>query len=256
MRIRFEFELPDGRLQMPVHYNHLVQAMIYKNISPQLADFLHSKGFFYEKRQFKLFTFSKLMGKYRIQKDNSHHSRIVFYSPIHFFLSAPFGQILQEFANQMVRGTTITLGGNLLNLCSVQVLLPPVFKHKITRIKMLSPISVHSTVAKEDGSKKTYFYLPTEKEFSELVRKNLLKKYVSFLETYPEDTELSLRPLFFSEKKNFHLVIYKDHVVKGYSGIYELVGSRELKQFAYDSGLGERNAQGFGMFDIWQKNEK
>jgi CRISPR-associated endoribonuclease Cas6 len=175
---------------------------------------------------------------------------------MHFYLSAPFGQILQEFANQMVRGTTIKLGGNLLSLSSVQVLLPPVFKYRTTKIKMLSPISVHSTLEKKDGGKKTYFYLPTEKEFSELVHKNLLKKYVSFLEKYPEDIELSLRPLFFSEKKNFHLIIYKDYVVKGYSGIYELVGSRELKQFAYDTGLGERNAQGFGMFDIWQKNGK
>lgn len=255
MRIKFEFDLPRNAITLPVNYNHLVQAMIYNNISPKLADFLHAHGFLHEKRQFKLFTFSKLFGNFRIQKKTDKNTQIRFNSPIHFYLSAPFGQILQEFANKMVTGVSLDLGGNPVSLSSVEVLLPPVFKGKVTTVKILSPITVRSTRYNEDGTKQTQYYSPLETAFSKHVRANLLKKYYSFFERYPGDSEFHIRPFLFSQRKNFHLIMYKGYVVKGYSGIYELEGSRELRQFAYDSGLGERNAQGFGMFDTWEKGE-
>jgi len=135
-------------------------------------------------------------------------------------------------------------------------LLPPVFKGKTTNIKMLSPISVRSTLQTKEGTKKTYYYSPMEKEFSGLIRENLLKKYYSFLGCFPANTELTVTPLFFSVKKNFHLLLYKDYVIKAYSGVYQLEGSNELKQFAYDSGLGERNCQGFGMFEPWNNQKR
>jgi len=59
MRVCFEFE---GVGKEPVilllHYNHMVQSMIYSSISAELADFLHNQGFTHGKRAFKLFTFS------------------------------------------------------------------------------------------------------------------------------------------------------------------------------------------------------
>jgi len=253
MRIKFEFDVPGNTITLPVNYNHLVQAMIYKNISPKLADFLHAHGFLHEKRQFKLFTFSKLFGNFRIQKNTDKHTLIRFNSPVHFYLSAPFGQILQEFANKMVTGISLDLGGTPLSLSSVEVLLPPVFKGKVTTVKTLSPITVRSTRLNEDGTKKTHYYSPLETAFSQHIRENLLKKYYSFLGQYPGNSEFHIRPFLFSERRNFHLVMYKGYVVKGYSGIYELEGNRELIQFAYDTGLGERNSQGFGMFDKWEK---
>lgn len=85
MRIRFDFELPGGKITLPIHYNYLVQAMIYKSISERLADFLHTRGFVYEKRQFKLFTFSKLFGEYRIKKRAPGGTMIDFF-PVSIFI--------------------------------------------------------------------------------------------------------------------------------------------------------------------------
>ena len=56
-------------------------------------------------------------------------------------------------------------------------------------------------------------------------------------------------------EKNYHPIIYKGSYIKAYSGIYELYGSDELKQFAYDVGFGERNCQGFGMFEIYKEKK-
>lgn len=251
MRIRFDFELPGGSISLPTNYNYQVQSMIYTNISDRLSDFLHKQGFEFEKRQFKMFTFSKLSGRHRIKKISHNRSIITFYSSLYFFISSPFEPILQEFANRMVSGTTVTLNGSRLFISSVQVLMPPVFNKGITTIKVLSPITVRSTLLGPDGGHKTYYYSPMEKEFSDLIRKNILKKYYAFAGQYPQDTDFAINPLYFSQKRNYHVIVYKDFVVKGYSGIYELSGNRELKQFAYDCGIGERNSQGFGMFDIW-----
>lgn len=255
MRIRFDFELPGRKITLPINYNYLVQAMIYKNISERLADFLHARGFVYEKRQFKLFTFSKLFGEYRIKKRGPKETTIDFFSGFYFYLSSSYEEILQEFANRMVSGTTLILGNQQIYTSSVEVMLPPVFRNGVTTIKMLSPMTMRSTLQKKDGTKKTYYYSPLEKEFSSLVQKNILKKYYSFTGCHPENPGLEISPLYFSEKRNSHLVLYKDFVIEGYSGIFRLKGNAELKQFAYDVGLGERNSQGFGMFEKWEKEE-
>jgi len=60
IRIRLRGESP---LLLPKHYNHILQAFFYKNMDPQIAKFLHDFGFIFGGRRFKLFTFSKVMGK-------------------------------------------------------------------------------------------------------------------------------------------------------------------------------------------------
>jgi len=64
MRISVELEKIDAPILLPVNYNYLILSMIYRNITPSLSEFLHSEGYAYEKRRFKLFTFSRLKGKY------------------------------------------------------------------------------------------------------------------------------------------------------------------------------------------------
>jgi len=260
MRIRFDFDLPGGKMELPMNYNNLIQAMIYTNLSEKLSDFLHNHGFEYEKRTFKMFTFSRLSGKHRIHNIRPGQCRIVFYSSFYFYLSSPFEQILQEFANKMVSGTPVNLNGNRFFLSSVQVLMPPVFDMNATPIKMLSPITIRSTHNEDDReeTQKTHYYSPLEEEFSQRIRLNLLKKYQAFSNRAfdIDGAEFEIKPLYFSEEKNFNLVTYKGFIIEGYTGIYELTGSRELKQFAWDCGLGERNSQGFGMFDIWKRGEE
>jgi CRISPR/Cas system endoribonuclease Cas6 (RAMP superfamily) len=34
------------------------------------------------------------------------------------------------------------------------------------------------------------------------------------------------------------------------------MGNPLLLQFAYDAGLGDRNSQGFGMFDVWEEKSQ
>lgn len=69
MRLRLTLKDPQqGRVVLPTNYNYLIQAAIYRNISRELAEFLHDKGFLFGKRQFKMFTFSRLEGRCLLDK--------------------------------------------------------------------------------------------------------------------------------------------------------------------------------------------
>jgi CRISPR-associated endoribonuclease Cas6 len=48
--------------------------------------------------------------------------------------------------------------------------------------------------------------------------------------------------------------LYYNHDLQGF--IYQIHGKPELISLAYDTGLGSKNSQGFGMFEILLKKVK
>lgn len=43
---------------------------------------------------------------------------------------------------------------------------------------------------------------------------------------------------------------YKGFYISGWLGEYELSGEAKYLDFLYQTGLGSKNAQGFGLFDV------
>jgi len=246
IRIKFVFESEKGVIVLPINYQRQLQAFIYKSVSPKLAKFLHEKGFKYEKRKFKLFTFSRIFGKYKIIQDKK---KIEFKTPVSFYLSTIYPVIAEEFTENLVKSENLKLGRASIMLSSVEVFMKKINKDSV-KIKMLSPAVVYSTLKKSDGSKKTYYYSPFEKEFSELAEKNIMKKYFSYYGHMPTTEKFKIKPLKVSEKKNLVITFFKGTVIKGWTGIYELESSPELLEFSYCTGIGSKNSQGFGMWEI------
>jgi len=243
MRIRITFEEFNNRnIIFPIHYNHLVQSFIYKNIKEEISNFLHDKGFIYKKRKFKMFVFSRVFSKsFKILKE-----KIEFDNSIYFFLSSPLKEFISQFAEGLLKKTEFKIYNN--NLILKEIFVMPIPKiNKITKIKMLSPVTVYSTLYK-DKKKKTYYYSPFEKEFSLLLKENLIKKYEAFYKKKIE-FDFKIKPL--NVNKNFEkIIIYKGTVIKGWLGNYEIESDEEIIKFAYDVGIGSKNSQGFGMFEI------
>jgi len=233
----------EEKIVLPIHYNHLLQAFIYNNIDKDLANFLHNEGYKYQKRNFKMFVFSRIFSN----EMRLHKEEIIFDKEIYFFLSSPIKEFLSQFAEKLLKNYEFKIYKSNLNLKSIEVLNLPLFKEK-ERIKMLSPLTVYSTLYKEGEKKKTYYYSPFEKEFKVLIRENLRKKYISF---YKKDLkfDFEIEPLKVN-KKCEEIIIYKNTVIKGWLGIYEIRGTPEIIRFAYDVGLGSKNSQGFGMFEL------
>lgn len=228
---------------LPLSYNEIIQGFIYGNIEKSLAEEIHNKGFVFKKRNFKLFTFSRLLGKTSIEK-----GLFKITTPFKLIISSPYNEILQSLAENLIKGHELRLEDNELYVESISVNYMPEIKEAAS-IRMLSPVTVYSTFNTQDGKRKTYYYNPKEKEFSELIRKNIIKKYIAFYGKNPASEEFSIEPLKV-RKEDEKIVSYKGFIIKGWMGRYRLSGDRELLQLAYDAGIGAKNSQGFGCFEV------
>jgi len=243
--MRIEINLrAETPLILPKSHNHLLQGFIYSLLDPLLRKRLHKEGYPYEKRRFKLFTFSRLLGKVKMFKEYFQ-----FNPPLKLIISSPKDEILQSLAEGLLKSPEVILGKNTVYIDSINVAARPSFNHKVT-IKMLSPVTIRSTLYGADGSKKSYYYSPFEKEFCRLIKENLRKKYkIVFNKNLGHDFEFSIKPQKVppsSEK----IIIYKGTVIKAWMGIYEIKGNPEVIALSYDTGLGAKNSQGFG---CWEK---
>ncbi|WP_457755596.1 CRISPR-associated endoribonuclease Cas6, partial [Thermodesulfatator indicus] len=258
MRISIVFKGPKEGLTLPVHYNHLVQAFIYRSLDATLASFYHERGFAYGKRRFKLFTFSRLLGKER--KFNPEKREITFHGRVKLKISAVDDRLLESFATHLVREGQFRLGENLCEIEAVEVEMPVSAKGPLI-VRALSPITIHSTLYTPEGKKKTYFYTPFESEFSAKIFENLMRKARAL---WGEEAELPplngayIRP-FRVSKKNEVIIGFKklrkseeegkyersetpgksrNFWIKGWTGLYELALPEPYFTLAYHAGLG------------------
>jgi len=243
VRLRLTLRDPEqGHVVLPTGYNYLIQAAIYSNVSRELADFLHDKGYLFGKRRFKMFTFSRLDGHCMLNRDKK---QFVFEGDITLYISSPIERFVQELATAIVKRGCIVLGRNTLKVADLAFLAKPALKSRELRIRMLSPLTVYSTLMTPDGKKKTYYFSPYEKEFPALVNSNIKKKHF-LISGKSIKSDLKVKPLRVREA----IIMYKGTVVKGWTGHFLLSGPKSLIMTAYETGLGAKNSQGFGMFEV------
>jgi len=240
MRISLEL-YSEKKLLLPVHYNYIIQGFIYKNITDSLRKFLHNKGFMFEKRSFKMFTFSRLQGKYELLYD-----KLSFLPPVYLTISSPYDKFLNELANSMLKKNNLSINGSEIIIKSIKVHMSNKFKNKM-EIVTLTPIVVYSTLIKKNGSKKTYYYSPYEDEFSELISKNLEKKFSAFYGEKLTGGNLNLEVI---RKPKEKIVKYKGTIIKGWMGEFKIKGNKKIIKLGYDCGIGCKNSQGFGMIEV------
>jgi len=117
------------------------------------------------------------------------------------------------------------------------------------QIKMLSPMVAYSTIMR-DGKKYTDYYSPWNTKFQEIFRNNLLVKHEIIFGSRPQNEEIRIIPNGNQERKFARIINYKGTYIKAYAGIYWVVGNPDLIKVAYDTGLGSKNSQGFGCWEV------
>ncbi|MCK4524741.1 CRISPR-associated endoribonuclease Cas6 [candidate division WOR-3 bacterium] len=229
-------------------FNANMQALIYNFFNKVDGNWLHSEGYKYEKRKFRLFIFSSILerGQY-----NKATGMFIFPNRISFYVSSPVNWILEQLAGNILRSEQVQLGNNFLSVNSIEVLRAVNFSNKEI-IRAITPIEVHSTLKKEDGKKVTYYYSPFENDYNELINSNLIKKWEALYRKKCK-YKIVIKPLF-SGNNNERIVYFgtsaNKTLIKGWKGRFELTGKPEFLQFAYNAGLGSRNSQGFGMIEV------
>jgi CRISPR-associated endoribonuclease Cas6 len=234
-------------IRLPVHYGNQVQGLIYKIMeNPALPKYLHEQGFKYQKRSFKLFTFSRLLAK------NFHYikeeSIFEFSPPFQLIICSPINYILREIGTGLLKNHRLNLGGNPLEVKEIKSAAPEVKKEKII-VRMLSPLVVYSTYETEKNKKYTYYYSPFEERFGELIGANLVKKCLLVHGQSINTDGFSIHP-FDVSKTDFKITKYKGFIIKGWLGKYEIKGNTALLQMALDAGLGSKNSQGYGCCEL------
>lgn len=233
-------------LIIPLHYNYLVQAAIYQSLESNLSEFLHNCGFKQGKRSFKMFTFSRLLGKFKINKDKK---KIIFTGPVRLIISSPMEEFCNSLLNNLLLKGELTLGKNKIIVTEVKGKKTEVKKEEVS-LKVLSPVVLYSTFFRPDGRKYTCYFQPGDPEYEELLENNLRKKYKAFYDKEPPKGKIKVRTF---GQPRLSVIRYKGTIIKGYTGKLALEGPQELLQTAIDTGLGSKNAQGFGCVELIER---
>lgn len=229
-------------IHLPMSYNYIMQSVLYKFINEQsYADFIHNKGYIFNKRSYKLFSFSNILGKpIHIDRENK---RFVFPKDISLYFSSVDNDFFKYVFNSIINvDEYVNIGQNTAAISKLELIKQNI-SQKETVVAM-SPITIYSTLLTPENNKKTYYYNPHEKEFSSYIRKNLINKYVALYGEEPKNDGFSIVP-----KSNIHecIIKYKGFIVKGYTGTFEIEGAQELMDIAFCAGLGGKNSQGMGL---------
>ena len=241
MQLRITHKVPNG-LTLPINYQHILQSIIYKNLTKACgySDFLHNRGYLFEEREYRMFTFSSIQGKYRVDMKNKE---IKFEEKVSFEVRSPEVFLIRQFAENIQKNGITYFNQHFENI-KLSIMDDTVEEEELY-IKMRTPICVYST---DSTSGKTYYLTPQEEGFYELIIENFLRKYIAYYGVEPKEG-IWIEPVYITEKDKF-VTNYKGTYISGWKGEYHLLGQRKYLDFLYQTGLGSKNAQGFGMFDI------
>ncbi|SDA45181.1 CRISPR-associated endoribonuclease Cas6 [Methanobrevibacter millerae] len=237
MRLKIDLKAKNN-FKVPFNYNHILSSIIYSKIKDSnLADELHSLN------SYKFFNFSQLdIPKRKVVNDGIISRNGV----ISFYLSSPDDLLVENLVNGFVDDMEVRFGREKMAVTKIEALKAPQFSEK-SEFKTLSPIIVRDT-QEINGKLKRVDLAPCDKFFKG-VEANLVKKYCKYNGLESTDKEISV----YSEMA--HVKRKRIMIPKGPNTTYHraymmdliLEGNKDLIDFAYDVGLGEKNSMGFGM---------
>ena len=244
MRLKISF-YSEKKIIVPFGFTTYIQALIYSFLDRISSDWLHDSGFEYEKRRFKLFSYSSFLEHPEFLKDQKEFR---FPNQVSFILTSPVDWVIEQVARNIVISEKIRIGKNNAIVSGVEIIPSEKVEATKIRINAVSPIEVHSTFKNEDGVKKTCYYSPTQKEFSQMINQNLRKKWTSF---YKDDCpyNIKIEPVRFKFCKK-QIRRFKETIIEGFTGHYYIEGEPDFLEFGISTGLGSRNSGGFGMVEV------
>lgn len=230
----------DKQLILPLNYNHIVQSIIYRGLSviPEYADFIHDNGYMNGNRSFKMFNFGQLKGEYRIEGRN-----IIFSNFVSLEVRSPLSMLI-NILKYSFETNGIAFGEKTFNDVLIEIYDYTIEDSEIN-IEMNSPVTVYST---DEYTGNTYYYAPTDVEFLDMIDANFKRKYFSYYGVRPcSNVEIELLNNTAPRKM---VTKYQGLYINAWFGRYRLSGERKYLDFLYQTGLGSKNSQGFGMFSL------
>lgn len=263
MIINLQLQVIGQQNVLPINYQYEFSSWIYKTFhfgNKEFAEFLHSRGYFNEKRQFKLFAFSNLQfegrNAYKVQKD-----RLILNSGVCTMqLSTILPNALKYFIDGLFAQQEFEIGDkkSRVKFRVNQVTIDPIQAFEQTVIlKALSPICVAKSEIYQ-GKRQAQYKSPEDEGYWQLLKSNLENKWqiVKELDLIEEDTQtIDWQFKLLSKNIKSRLVHIKANTdahtkVKGFLFDFELTAPKHYLQTASLCGVGEENSQGFGCVGV------
>ena len=239
MQISLTFK-PDKELVIPFNYNYQLQSAIYSMLgSVGESDFWHNEGFG-DMTNFKGFCFSGLNGKKNVDTENK---KLIFKDNIYLEVRSHSFEFIDAFQRAIELHPFIKLYDTCLEIIG-GTLSNTHFNPGILRFNATTPVVIHQS----GDNGKTKYFTPEEDEYFIRICNNIVKKYETI--TNKEADDVQIRPIGDFKKR---VTSYKDFYISGYTGIFEIKTSVHMAEFIFNTGLGEKNAQGFGFVELFDK---
>lgn len=247
MRAGIEFT-SDSPIILPISYNHLIQAFIYQNIANyEIRQELHDTGYQVGKRRLKFFTFSKLNGRFELDKNLK---QIKFYPPVMLklsFYSDSKYDILSDIISNILKNNNLYIGENKVIVKTIAPENYNFYKNEYL-IKMISPILLYRTEKKDSKYIRKYIS-PWDHEFEDLILQNIKTKVNAAGKEY-NISDFTIIPMNPPNPGDGKIIGYKQFKVKAYFGTFRIKGDKQLLKLLYETGIGSGNSEGFGCFDV------
>lgn len=233
---------------LPLAYNELLQGVLYgcwRERTPQL----HDAGFSVGPSTYRLFTFGPLRSKghidskrrtYRLEGSSS------------FEVRTPIEGLLDILAAELAGRGIVRIGAHelpLVNLDACDRLLFP----RRALVRAVQPIVVASSkntsdmADSRDGTHRSGYLSPEDNGWATRIQQNAADKAAIIGLDCPAD--LQIIPLSSTGLRK-RVTRFKGTYITGWMGEFALSCDPQLMQLLYSCGLGSKNSQGFGMFEI------
>jgi len=231
--------------KIPFNHQHKLQGLIYRRIQradPELSITLHRP------KVPKLFTFSLFMAEKRRTLKGKPY--FIGSGAGFFYFSTPVPEIAEAFIGGLLQEPEVELWGERFIAEEVKALAEP---EKLNGKKFitLSPVAV-TTLKPQFGKLKHYDLSPSEREFYENLKENLMEKYTLLHgKKPPEDFELKVL-----NAKSKRLQVKPGIYQIAWHLVFKAYGDEELLRVGYQAGFGEKNSLGFGMVKVDGRRRK
>lgn len=236
--MRLKIELTSKELKLPINYQATIQGMIYSVFSKEdYGKFLHDEGYRLDNKVFKLFVFSNLFGKYRI--DNK---KIIFEDKCYFYIASESEEFIQIVYQFYMNNEIIILDGQKVKINNIKMVDVPYFRgEKDIVIRTLSPVVAYRT----ENNYVNYFK-PSDEEFALLCFNNLLNKNAS-IDNPISNLVFSINSINYEKKR---LVRFKNTFYIAYMSEMNIHTNYETLSLLYNTGLSSKGSAGFGMIEV------
>lgn len=248
LRVKLTLIAVEKQTRLPLDYQYAVASLLYATLGSASAEFastLHDTGYQADGRSFKLFTFSRI----RTISARVAEECLLLDSPeIELQISSPVAEFIQHLVSGLSKHATFRIATGSFRVAHAELVLAPEFKERMA-FRALSPLTETVRAGEEHPS-----FLSLSDDWSEIMQRNLLRKYEVLYGCQPADSRLTFTwdrdYLASAERRGKRLSVLRDirgTKIRGWLAPFTVEGSRALIELGYEAGFGARNSMGFGM---------